>query len=110
MTAPMIPPPAAPPALLPPPVMPWTPFQPMPTDTELAIASMRRRKLAKLLDSAKFEGMPKEWQQVAIAEYERMRQVEQAQLAPPPTPGAPAGPTPAPSQPAKPEPATPAGA
>lgn len=59
-----------------PPKMPWTPFTPMPTDTEPVIAGMRKRRLGKLIDSAKFEGMPPEWQGVAIAEYERMREVE----------------------------------
>lgn len=59
-----------------PPPMPWTPFTPLPTDDEPATAAMRRRRLAKLIDSAKFEAMPPEWQQVAIAEYQRMRQVE----------------------------------
>lgn len=61
-------------ALLPP-QMPWTAFTPMPTDDEPAIAAIRQRRLAKLIDSAKFEGMPKEWQQTAFMEYERMRQV-----------------------------------
>lgn len=59
-----------------PPVMPWTPFTPMPTDDEPTIAGLRRRRLARLIDSAKFEGMPKEWQQVAFAEYQRMRGIE----------------------------------
>lgn len=59
-----------------PPVMPWTPFAPMPTDTEPLIAAMRRRKLGRLIDSAKFEAMDPTWQQVAIQEYERMREVE----------------------------------
>jgi hypothetical protein len=68
--------PAAPQTALVPPKMPWTPFTPMPTDTEPLIAALRRRRLSNLIDSAKFEGMPPEWQQVAIAEYERMREVE----------------------------------
>lgn len=65
--------PAGPPQ---PPPMPWTPFAPLPTDDEPQIAAMRRRKLEKLIDSAKFEGMPPEWQQVALLEYQRMREVE----------------------------------
>lgn len=59
-----------------PPVMPWTPFDQLPTDTEPQIAAMRRKKLAKLIDTAKFSAMPKEWQQTALLEYERMRTVE----------------------------------
>ena len=85
MTAPMIPP-QQPPALLQPPVMPWTPFTPMPTDEDPLLADMRRRKLAKLIDGAKFEGMPPEWQQVAILEYQRMQQVVQAAQPQPPLP------------------------
>lgn len=61
-----------------PPPMPWTPFAPMPTDDEPLIAAMRRRKLEKLIDGAKFEGMDPTWQQVAFTEYQRMRQVESA--------------------------------
>ena len=59
-----------------PPPMPWTPFQPLPTDDEPLIAKMRRTKLARLIDTAKFSAAPPEWQQVAIMEYQRMRQVE----------------------------------
>jgi hypothetical protein len=87
MTAPMIPPQQAqPPALLQPPVPPWTPFTPMPTDEDPLLADMRRRKLAKLIDSAKFEGMPPEWQQVAIQEYQRMQQIVAAAQPAPPLP------------------------
>ena len=87
MTAPMLPPQQAqPPALLQPPVMPWTPFTPLPTDEDPLLADMRRRKLAKLIDSAKFEGMPPEWQQVAIVEYQRMQQVVAAAQPAPPLP------------------------
>jgi hypothetical protein len=61
-----------------PPPMPWTPFTPLPTDDEPQIAAMRRRRLEKLIDGAKFEGMDPTWQQVALTEYARMRQVEAA--------------------------------
>lgn len=68
-----------------PPQMPWTPFTPMPTDEIPEIAAMRARKLARLIDSAKFESFPGEWQQTAFAEFARMQQigaqVAQAQLA-----------------------------
>jgi hypothetical protein len=88
MTAPMIDPqqqqgPPQPPV---PPTPPWTPFAPMPTDEDPLLADMRRRKLAKLIDSAKFEGMPPEWQQVAIAEYQKMAQVVAAAQPPAPLP------------------------
>ena len=68
--------PEQPQAPMPPPVMPWTPFDQLPTDTEPQIAAMRRKRLSKLIDTAKFSAMPKEWQQTAIMEYERMRQIE----------------------------------
>jgi hypothetical protein len=58
----------------------------MPTDEDPLLADMRRRKLAKLIDSAKFEGMPPEWQQVAIAEYQRMQQIVAASQPAPPLP------------------------
>lgn len=79
MTMPPIeqPPQAPPPMAGPPqpPPMPWTPFAPMPTDDEPQIAAIRQRRLARLIDSAKFESFPPEWQQVAIAEYTRMRTI-----------------------------------
>lgn len=90
--------PAGPPQ---PPKPPWTPFQPLPTDEEAPIAAMRKRRLARLIDSAKFESFPPEWRQVAILEYERMKGIEaqamqaaqmaaagpKAQQAPPQLPG-----------------------
>ena len=77
MTTPLQPEPQAPAAGPPqPPPMPWTPFAPLPTDDEPATAALRRRRLAKLIDSAKFESFPPEWQQVAILEYQRMRTIE----------------------------------
>lgn len=66
-----------------PPVAPWTPFSPLPTDSEPATATMRMRKLGRLIDSVKFESYPKEWQQPAIQEYQRMQQVV-ASVTPPP--------------------------
>lgn len=69
-----------------PPVAPWTPFMPMPTDEEPEIAAMRSRRLSRLIDSAKFEGFPAEWQQVAFAEYDRMQKVKAAAMQPPPQP------------------------
>lgn len=83
--APAIPAPP-PPTAMRPPVMPWTPFTPMPTDSEPLIAAMRQRRLGKLIDSAKFEAMPKEWQQVAILEYQRMQQIVVAAQPAPPLP------------------------
>lgn len=69
-----------------PPAMPWTPFKPLPTDSEPPIAMLRFRRLSKLIDSAKFESFPPEWQSVAITEYQRMVQVIQASQPPAPLP------------------------
>lgn len=97
MTAPFAPPEQA--APMQPPVMPFTPFTPMPTDTEPLIAALRRRRLARLIDSAKFEGMDPTWQQVAIAEYERMREVESQAAQAQAMAGKPQQPQPKPEQP-----------
>jgi len=86
MTAPIQPQQAQPLGPPQPPVMPWTPFQPLPTDDEPLIAGMRQRRLGRLIDSAKFETWPPEWQQVAISEYERMRNVVAAAQPVPPLP------------------------
>lgn len=58
-----------------PPQMPFTPFAPLPTDEIPEVAAMRARKLGRLIDSAKFESFPPEWQQVAFAEFARMQQI-----------------------------------
>lgn len=83
-------PPVAPPAQSPvamnPPVSPWTPFTPMPTDEEPLIATMRMRRLGRLIDSAKFEALPGEWQQTAFDEYARMKQIVAASQPAPPLP------------------------
>ena len=77
----------------PPPQAPWTPFAPLPTDDEPQTAAMRQRRLAKLINTAKFASFPPEWQQPALEEYQRMRQVvgaaqmaQQAALHPQPAP------------------------
>lgn len=67
--------PAKPQTALVPPQSPWTPFVPLPTDEEPRNAEMRLRRLGKLIDTAKFEGYDPLWQQVAIQEYLRMKQV-----------------------------------
>lgn len=69
-----------------PPQMPWTPFAPLPTDSEPPIASMRMRRLSRLIDSAKFSAFPTEWQGVGITEYQRMAQVVQSVTPLPPLP------------------------
>jgi len=61
-----VPAPQAPPA-------PWSPFAPLPTDDEPLIAQFRQRRLAKLIDSAKFGQFDPSWQQIALDEYARMR-------------------------------------
>lgn len=68
------------------PAAPWSPFMPLPTDDEPLIAQFRQRRLAKLIDSAKFGAQPPEWQQVAIDEYTRMRNAVAASQAPPALP------------------------
>jgi hypothetical protein len=68
------------------PVPPWTPWTPMPTDELPLIAQMRSRKLANLIDEAKFESYPGEWQQTAFDEFQRMQQVIAASTPPAPLP------------------------
>jgi len=85
MTAPMMPQAPVQTAMMPP-KMPWTPFTPLPTDSEPAIATMRMRRLSKMIDSAKFEGFPPEWQATAINEYQRMAQVVASVTPLPPLP------------------------
>lgn len=69
-----------------PPKMPWTPFGRLPTDNEPAIATLRTRKLSRLINSAKFESWPVEWQGVAISEYQAMAQVVASVTPLPPLP------------------------
>lgn len=69
-----------------PPTMPWTPFTPLPTDSEPLIATMRMRRLSRMIDEAKFESYPPQWQGVAITEYQRMAQVVQSVTPVPPLP------------------------
>lgn len=74
MSAPIQPEPV--PQPMQPPVMPWTPFKRLPTDTEPENAKARRMRLARLIDSSRFESYSPEWQQVALMEYEAMRTIE----------------------------------
>lgn len=58
----------------PPPQMPpippvWSPFAPLVTDTEPEIADMRRRRLRRLIDSAKFADADPLWQAEASQAY-----------------------------------------
>jgi hypothetical protein len=69
-----------------PPVPPvWSPFAPLPTDTEPEVADLRRRRLRKLIDSAKFAAAPPLWQGEAIQAYNVARQAaaQAAQMAQP---------------------------
>lgn len=68
--------PGAPPEpiqLPPPPLAPWTPFAPLPMDTEPQIAGIRQRRLAKLMAQTKFTAQPPEWQQMVIQAYNEAR-------------------------------------
>lgn len=69
-----------------PPVKPWTPFTPMPTDELPEIAAMRSRKLARMIDEAKFESFAGEWQETAFDEFSRMQQVVASVMPLPPLP------------------------
>ena len=69
-------PPAPPqPPQMPPPQSPWTPFVfTLPNDTEPEIAALRKRRLSRLMSSARFAAQPMEWQEPAREEYVKMRQ------------------------------------
>jgi hypothetical protein len=74
-----------------PPVPPvWSPFAPLPTDTEPEVADLRRRRIRKLIDSAKFAAAHPLWQQEASQAYLVARQAA-AQAAQPPQGQQPAG-------------------
>ncbi len=80
-----------------PPVMPPTAFTPpLPTDELPEIAAMRSRKLARMIDSAKFESFSGEWQDSAFREFDRMQKVLAAVQAPPPQAGPKGPPAPPP--------------
>lgn len=71
MTAPM---PSPPPQPMPPPTPPWTPFATLPMDSEPDIAKVRKRRLARLMATARFAAQPKEWQAVVVQAYMEARQ------------------------------------
>ena len=90
-----------------PPVPPvWSPFAPLPTDTEPEVADLRRRRLRKLIDSAKFAAADPLWQQEALQAYTVARQAAAVMAQPQPgqaqpqasQPQAPKNPQPAPGQ------------
>jgi len=63
------------PPQIPPPPEPWTPFQyTLPNDTEPEIAALRKRRLSRLMSTARFSAQPIEWQQPLYEEYVKMRQ------------------------------------
>lgn len=62
----------------------WSPFAPLPTDTEPEIADLRRRRIRKLIDSAKFAAADPLWQQQAIQAYMVARQAAAAAAQPQP--------------------------
>lgn len=60
---------------IPPPVPPWHPFvQVMPNDNEPEIATLRKRRLSKLISTSRFGAQPPQWQQPVKDEYMLMRQ------------------------------------
>ena len=72
MTAPMMP--QQPPQPLQPPTPPWTPFAALPMDSEPEIAKVRKRRLSRLMATARFSSQPKEWQAVVVQAYLEARQ------------------------------------
>ncbi len=87
-----------------PPVPPvWSPFAPLPTDSEPEVADMRRRRIRKLIDSAKFAAADPLWQQEALQAYTVARNAA-AQMAQPQPGQAPQQPQ-QPPQPPHPQPA-----
>lgn len=52
---------------------PWSPFAPLPMDDEPMIASMRQRRLSKLMAQSDFSAQPPEWRALVEQEYARMR-------------------------------------
>lgn len=72
MTAPMQP--QQPQQPLPLPKMPWTPFATLPMDTEPEIATIRARRLNRLMASVRFAAQSKEWQAVVVQAYQEARQ------------------------------------
>jgi hypothetical protein len=51
----------------------WTPFAPLAPDDEPQVATIRLRRLRRLIGTVRFGAQPKEWQKVALDEYSRMR-------------------------------------
>lgn len=73
MTAPMMDPmapgaPQAPPVPVPP---PWTPFAVEPMDAEPPIATIRKRRLARLMAKVEFAEQPESWKQVVRDAYQQ---------------------------------------
>jgi hypothetical protein len=55
--------------------MPWTPFAfVLPNDTEPEIAQIRKRRLSRVMSTARFAAQPPQWQQPVLDEYSKMRQ------------------------------------
>lgn len=60
---------------MPPPTPPWHPFRDQrANDNEPEIATLRKRRLSKLMSTARFTAQPPQWQQPAATEYMAMRQ------------------------------------
>ncbi len=78
--APVPPQPQMPPQA-PPPTPPWTPFAALAMDDEPLIASLRQKRLAKLMAQVRFTAQPIEWQSTVTQAYTTARQaVSQAAM------------------------------
>lgn len=63
----------APPAPQPQSPAPWTPFKPLGPDDEPHCATIRMRRLRRLINTVRFGAQPERWQKTALDEYTRMR-------------------------------------
>ncbi len=57
---------------------PWQPFDISPTDDEPQIATLRRIRIGKLIDEARFQAFPPAWRDTAIQSYQLARGAEAA--------------------------------
>lgn len=80
--------------LPPQPTAPWTPFKVLPMDAEPPIATIRKRRLARLMAEVDFSEQPEAWQQVVIDAYTHaVQSVQAAAMASAPQAGAQVKPT-----------------
>lgn len=65
---------------------PWTPFNQLPCDSDAIVAGKRLRRLAQMMQQARFSMQPVPWQQTVFTAYNQAAQAIQAQTPPPPLP------------------------